>query len=196
MEKAIGQLLEEEIKKTLSVIADANTTDTERIRALDTLGKLQVQRAKELDANIKEAQAFDNRMLKEAENDLRKAELEQRAKQNEIDFKMKSAELEQRMKLAELEQNLKLAELKQKAEQAGLDRELKEAELERKDAELKEAKKARWWHTALEILGLTVPLGFSAYWMRRGLQFEEEGKVYSSRTGQWLSQHFRLFGKK
>ena len=77
-----------------------------------------------------------------------------------------------------------------------MDAEIKQAELEQTDEELKEAKRSRRWHTALEILGIGVPVAASAYWMRRGLQFEEEGKVYTSRTMQWLSNHIRLFGKK
>lgn len=94
------------------------------------------------------------------------------------------------------ENQLHTAELEQRARQAEMDIEMKEKELEEKEAELQEAKRGRRWRTLLDLLGIGVPVAASAYWMKRGLQFEEEGKVYTSRTGQWLSTHLRLFGKK
>lgn len=80
---------------------------------------------------------------------------------------------------------------------------LKEAELEVKrqevgikEAELQEAKKGRRTRTVLDILGIAVPTMATGYWMWQGMKFEEEGKIFSSRTTRWLSEHLRLFGKK
>lgn len=95
-----------------------------------------------------------------------------------------------------MQDSTRKAELEQKVKQMEIESELRRAELEQKDAELTEARKGRRWRTVLDIFGIGAPLAASAYWMHRGLQFEEEGKVYSSRTMQWLSSHLRLFGRK
>lgn len=94
------------------------------------------------------------------------------------------------------ELTLKKAEVEGRLKQAEAEAEHNRAELEIREAELAEARKGRWWRTALDILGITVPVGVSSYWMFKGMKFEEEGKVYTSRTGQWLMSHLRLFGKK
>lgn len=88
------------------------------------------------------------------------------------------------------------AELDAKADQLHLELLEKEKELELKKAELAEAKRGRRWRTALDIAGISAPLAISSYWMFKGLKFEEEGKIYSSRTTQFMSGIMRLFGKK
>lgn len=93
------------------------------------------------------------------------------------------------------EQKLREHELEMKLAQFENDREIKQAELEKKDAELQEAKKTRRWRTFLDILGIGVPTLVTAYWMRKGLKFEEDGKIYSSRTSQWVGNLTRLFRK-
>lgn len=160
MENVIARLLEDEIQKTLKEVSEAKTGSDEAKQAMIKLDKLHAERIKELETTLKENQRLDASYAKLREDDIRKAELEQRIKQAEMDA------------------------------------ELKQAELEQKEEELKEAKRGRRWHTVVDILGIGVPVAASAYWMRRGLQFEEEGKVYTSRTMQWLSSHVRLFGKK
>lgn len=94
------------------------------------------------------------------------------------------------------ENAIRKAELENKIKQLEMESTMREAELEQKDAELKEAKKTRRWKTVLDILGIGAPIAAGAYWMHRGMQFEEEGKVYTSRTMQWISSHLRLFGRK
>lgn len=91
------------------------------------------------------------------------------------------------------EMKLRNAELDLKVRQAAEDVRLKEAELAAKDAELKEAKKGRIWRTVLDILGITVPTATTAWWLYNGMKFEEEGKIYSSRTAQWIGNLGRLF---
>lgn len=93
------------------------------------------------------------------------------------------------------ESKIRKAELEQRVKQAEADAELRKAELIQKEAELKEAKKGRIWRTVLDILGIGVPTAVSGYWMYKGLKFEEEGKIYSSRTSQWVSNLTRLFRK-
>lgn len=160
MENVIAEMLENEIRKTLKEVSDAQTGSEQAKAALMKLEKLNTERMKELEQGLKDQQRIDSSYLKSEENSIRKAELEQRVKQAEADLEMKQEELNQ------------------------------------KQEELKEAKRSRRWRTVLDLCGIGLPIAASAYWMKRGLQFEEEGKVYSSRTGQWLSQHLRLFGKK
>ena len=105
-------------------------------------------------------------------------------------------ELEQRGIQSESEFRLREAELNQKISQNEADLAIKEKELAARDEELKEAKRSRRWKTVLDILGIGVPLAATGYWMHQGLKFEEEGKVYSSRTSQVVSGFLRLFGKK
>ena len=160
MENVIARMLEDEIQKTLKEVSEAETGSEAAKLALAKLDKLHAERINELEMTLKENQRLDASYAKLRDDDIRKAELEQRVKQAEMDI------------------------------------ELKQAEIEQKEEELKEAKRGRRWRTVLDLLGIGVPVAASAYWMKRGLQFEEEGKVYTSRTGQWLSNHLRLFGKK
>lgn len=116
--------------------------------------------------------------IKEAEASLKSREISEREFHNSMELDQKRAEAEGKLKQA-------LDELAFKKEELAL-----------KSDELQEAKRGRRWRTLLDILGISVPVIASGYWMKRGLEFESEGKLYSSRTGQWLAQHLRLFGKK
>ena len=93
------------------------------------------------------------------------------------------------------ENRIRSAELDLKVREANEALEVKKAELAQKEAELQEAKRGRRWKTVLDILGITVPVGATGYWIFRGLKFEEEGKIYSSRTPQWVSGLTRMFRK-
>jgi len=93
------------------------------------------------------------------------------------------------------EKSLKEAELNFRIKQATEELEVRKAELDQKDKELQEAKKGRRWRTLLDILGIAVPTAASGYWLYKGMKFEEEGKIYSSRTTQWFSGIARLFKK-
>ena len=86
-------------------------------------------------------------------------------------------------------------ELDLKVRQLAGELDIRRKELDQKDAELKEAKKGRRWRTFLDILGIAVPTAASGYWLYKGMKFEEEGKIYSSRTTQWFSGISRLFKK-
>lgn len=91
----------------------------------------------------------------------------------------------------------KLCELhKQRMNEAKLNSENLESseEVELKKIQIKEGKKDRIVKIVLEGVAIIVPIAASSYWMAKGLKFEESG-TYCSRTGQWLSNHFKLFRK-
>ena len=111
----------------------------------------------------------------------------------ELEAVMKSDQLIDTSLARNEENRIRDAELKFKLEQLNRDMEIKNAELEKRDAELQEAKKTRRWRTVLDFLGIAVPTAASGYWLYKGMKFEEEGKVYSSRTSQWFSGITRLF---
>lgn len=71
---------------------------------------------------------------------------------------------------------------------------LKKEETALKGMQLKEGKKDRIVRIVLDGAALLVPLAVSSYWMAKGLIFEQDG-TFTSRTGQWLSSHLRLFRK-
>ncbi|MBR3739254.1 MAG: hypothetical protein IKN04_02210 [Clostridia bacterium] len=71
---------------------------------------------------------------------------------------------------------------------------LKQAELQLKNEQAKESKKDRIIRIVLDGAAILVPVTVSSYWMAKGLKFEENG-TFTSRTGQWLSNHLRLFRK-
>ena len=114
----------------------------------------------------------------------------------ESEIAAKNLELTGRELYNSMELDQKRAEAEGKLKQALDELAFKKEELALKSDELQEAKRGRRWRTLLDILGISVPVIASGYWMKRGLEFESEGKLYSSRTGQWLAQHLRLFGKK
>lgn len=91
----------------------------------------------------------------------------------------------------------KLSELQKQwmsEKQYELDRYRHECELRMKEVQMKEEKRNNIIKLVLEGAGIVVPVVTSSYWMAKGLTFEEKG-AYTSRTAQWLSQHFRLFRK-
>jgi len=166
----IVELLDSEIEKTLEEVSQAETGSEAAKAALTKLGRLHDQRIKELDAILKNKQRIDTDCAKRDELHVREKELEVRQLQlkSELDAKLMQIENE---------------------------RVATQAELEQKTAELQEAKRGRRWRTVLDILGIGVPLLATAHWMSKGLKFEEEGKIYSSRTAQWVGTLTRLFKK-
>ena len=71
---------------------------------------------------------------------------------------------------------------------------LKMKESEMKREQMEDGKKDRWHRNVLDWAAILVPAGCSCYWMAKGLKFEETG-TFTSRVGQWLSNHLRLFKK-
>ena len=71
---------------------------------------------------------------------------------------------------------------------------LKKREASMKEEQMKESKKDRIIKIVLDGAAILVPVTVSSYWMAKGLKFEQNG-TFTSRTGQWLSSHLRLFKK-
>lgn len=71
---------------------------------------------------------------------------------------------------------------------------LKKREALMKEEQMKESKKDRIIKIMLDGAAILVPVTVSSYWMAKGLKFEQNG-TFTSRTGQWLSSHLRLFKK-
>lgn len=71
---------------------------------------------------------------------------------------------------------------------------LKKREASLKEEQMKESKKDRIIKIVLDGAAILVPVTVSSYWMAKGLTFEKTG-TFTSRTGQWLSNHLRLFKK-
>lgn len=71
---------------------------------------------------------------------------------------------------------------------------LKRREASMKEEQMKESRKDRIIKIVLEGAAILVPVTVSSYWMAKGLKFEQDG-TFTSRTGQWLSNHLRLFKK-
>ena len=68
-----------------------------------------------------------------------------------------------------------------------------------REAALKEqqAKEGRLWNVikiVIDGVAIVLPVWASWVWMSRGLQFEKTG-TFTSRTGNWMSNHLRLFKK-
>ena len=170
MDNKIVELLNEEIERTIQVVSQSKAGSDEAKAALIKLDKLHGQRVKELEAILKDKQLNDASIAKMDELRTRDAELELKSRQFDEETRFK-------------------------VQQLSLELESMKAEHEQKEAELKEAKKSRRWHTLLDALAILVPTGVTAYWMNKGMKFEEEGKIYSSRTSQWVSGLKRLFSR-
>ena len=69
-----------------------------------------------------------------------------------------------------------------------------EQEIELKKQQLKEGKFDRVIKVVLDGVAIVVPCAVSSYWMGKGLKFEETGS-FTSRVGNWVSGHLRLFKK-
>lgn len=101
----------------------------------------------------------------------------------------------QLQKLNELhKQRMSEMEVHQKAAQRNDDLYYKEKELAMKEAQMKDSKKDRIIKVVLDSAAILVPVTVSSFWMAKGLKFEENG-TFTSRTGQWLLSHLRLFKK-
>lgn len=91
-------------------------------------------------------------------------------------------------------QRMNEMEASQKACQHSEELYYKEKELQLKEAQMKDGKKDRIIKIVLDGAAILIPVTVSSYWMAKGLKFEENG-TFTSRTGQWLSNHLRLFKK-
>ena len=79
-------------------------------------------------------------------------------------------------------------------EELSIKRKQNEEELALKREQLKDGKFDRIAKVALDGVAIVVPCVVSSYWMGKGLKFEETGS-FTSRVGNWVSGHLRLFKK-
>ena len=79
-------------------------------------------------------------------------------------------------------------------EQADRDTSFRYEELELKKKQIEEGKFDRVVRLVVDGAAIVVPCVVSSYWMGKGLKFEETGS-FTSRVGNWVSGHFRIFRK-
>ena len=92
----------------------------------------------------------------------------------------------------------KLAELhkqRMNEEQTGRENYASYEEIELKREQLKDGKFDRIVKVVVDGVAIVLPCVVSSYWMGKGLKFEETGS-FTSRVGNWVSGHWRLFNKK
>lgn len=92
----------------------------------------------------------------------------------------------------------KLAELhkqRMNEEQTGRENYASYEEMELKREQLKDGKFDRIVKVVVDGVAIVLPCVVSSYWMGKGLKFEETGS-FTSRVGNWVSGHWRLFNKK
>lgn len=183
-ENTIRDLLAGEIQRTLVEVSQVKANSDESKAYMAKLNMLYAKYLEEESIDLKERSRLDESYDKGNQFSLRKQELD-----------LKEKELEQKMAQFTAEASMREKELNQREQQFAVEKKLHEQELELKQAEISGTKADRWIHTILDIFGIAVPVCVSSYWMAKGMKFEETG-TYTSRTGQWLSQHLRLFGKK
>ena len=71
---------------------------------------------------------------------------------------------------------------------------LEEREALLKEQQAKEGKLLTVVKIVIDGMAIVLPVWASWIWMSRGLQFEKTG-TFTSRTGNWMSNHLRLFKK-
>jgi len=144
-----------------------------------------------LDENIR-------KMLDEEYTETLKVISEARAGNDDAKWQLlKLAELhKQRMneEQAERDNYVRFEELNVKQRQIDSDADARKEELELKREQLKDGKFDRIAKVALDGVAIIVPCVVSSYWMGKGLKFEETGS-FTSRVGNWVSSHLRLFKK-
>ena len=184
MDNRIERLLALEIEGTMQDLVGLDASSEEAKTALRKLCQLQDERVKELDALLKNRAQDEATSLKMKELELRETELKQKREQLDAEIALRMDECAVREK-----------EALQRQKQAEAEAALRGQELAQKEQELKEAKRTRRWKTVIDAAAIVVPIGVGVYEFNRGLKFEEEGKVYSSRTPGFISGIMRLFRK-
>ncbi len=94
----------------------------------------------------------------------------------------------------QLKKLAQLNELRMNERKLEMDETYREREAHMKERQIEDSKKDRIVGYILTGAGIILPLGASCYWMAKGMQFEESGS-FTSRAGQWVSNHLRLFKK-
>ncbi len=133
-------------------------------------------------------------MSEDAKRQLVKLNALHKLRMSEIEAEQKRIQISDGVIRADRENRLREKELEIKNAQTIQDIRLKKQEMEIKKAQLNEGKKDRIVKIVIDGASILVPVGISSYWMAKGLKFEESG-TFTSRTMQWVSNHFKLFRK-
>ena len=138
------------------------------------------------------------KMLDNAYTDTLKAVSQAQAGSDDAKWQLqKLTELhKQRMNEEQTERDnyVRFEEMNVKQRQIDSDAKARKEELELKKEQLKDGKFDRIAKVALDGAAIVVPCVVSSYWMGKGLKFEETGS-FTSRVGNWVSGHLRLFKK-
>ena len=94
----------------------------------------------------------------------------------------------------QMQKLIELHKQRMNEEQTDRDTSIRSEELELKREQIKESKADRVVRLIADGAAIVVPCVVSSYWMGKGLKFEETGS-FTSRVGNWVSGHFRLFRK-
>lgn len=94
----------------------------------------------------------------------------------------------------QMQKLIELHKQRMNEEQTDRDTSIRSEELELKREQIKESKADRIVRLIADGAAIVVPCVVSSYWMGKGLKFEETGS-FTSRVGNWVSGHFRLFRK-
>lgn len=176
-ESKLMALLEAECESTLTDVNLAEAGSEEAKDAMYRLLKYHDMLKEERDYALNAKKHAD-------ETELKKEELEFKKEVHEDEMAQKAKELN-------LKQTAQLDDSYAKTQELGL----KKEEQQLKITQNQDGKTDRIISYVLTGAGIIVPVVASWIWMSRGLQFEETGS-FTSRTGNWISNHMRLFKGK
>ena len=114
-------------------------------------------------------------------------------KEREFDLKAEKQYDDQAMRDKELE--MKRSQMTDDYYFRNSDLKIKEAEQIIKQTQAKEGKLDRYIGYVITASGILIPFIGSWIWMGRSLKFEETG-AFTSRAGQWIGNHMKLFKGK
>lgn len=170
----ILRMLEDEYQKTLDEYSLLLSDEEDKERALRRkLEMLHSQRMDCIQKDLETQKLVNEEANKRAEQLNKKRELDLR----DEEFSAKLHHDAHQEAMDELESDHRARELKLKEDQ------------------LKEQKVDRIVNVATTAITVGVPITASWIWMKRGLKFEETG-TFTSRTGNWITNSLKLFGKK
>lgn len=204
----IKNLLDEEIERLLTHIKTLGYGSEERkaaISELDRLYKLKIEETKNEQDYKKDCERrAQERELHEADEALKRAQLEQELKLHTADEKLKREQMKSDRELHKADEALKRdqmaaeRELHQadealKRDQMAQEREFHEADDKSKRELLSDQGIERYFRYGAMALELVLPLVAYGVWYHKGLKFEETGTVTSAMTKNLIA---RMLPKK
>lgn len=184
MDEKLMELLGKECENLIQNIKKAAPGSPEAKGAIYTLQNYHKMLIEEKKIFLTNEKQVNEKILKEREMDLKDISTEADRKMKETEMEMRKSELEMKRESVHEEYYFKDKDLN-----------IKESEQKLKQTQAKEGKMDRIIGYVLTGAGIIIPVIASGYWMAKGMKFEETG-TYTSRTMQWISNHFRLFKGK